>query len=175
MRLLVEWVGIPLSPSQARPGLPHPMAATRRLATEQAAPRRRKRGRERISKARMHRYQDSGKRNRRKGETEHVTSPVGQMPEGAWSFRAIVLTNEEWPQVLGGIYEVFHLVEGRFASASATAAYPNERPIDVRSWTGPGHLDDTSTLKPHRAGGNGGGCRKLAAKPGAGTIRGVIS
>src|ERR1700722_4910434 len=33
-----------------------------------------------------------------------------------------------------------------FASASATAAYPNERPIDVRSWTGPGHLDDTSTL-----------------------------
>ncbi len=60
----------------------------------------------------MHRYQDSGKRNRRKGKTEHVTSPVGQMPEGALSFRAIVLTNEEWPQILGDIYEVFHLVEG---------------------------------------------------------------
>ena len=49
----------------------------------------------------MHRYQDSGKRNRRKGKTEHVTSPVGQMPEGALSFRAIVLTNEGWPQVPG--------------------------------------------------------------------------
>ena len=33
-----------------------------------------------------------------------------------------------------------------FASASATAATPSERPIDVRSWTGLGHLDDTSTL-----------------------------
>ena len=83
----------------------------------------------------MHRYQDSGKRNRRKGKTEHVTSPVGQMPEGALSFRAIVLTNEGWPQVLGDIYEVFHLVEGRFASASATAAYPNDRQVDVRCWT----------------------------------------
>ena len=33
-----------------------------------------------------------------------------------------------------------------FASASATVATPSERPIDVRSWTGLGHLDDTSTL-----------------------------
>jgi hypothetical protein len=38
--LLCDPSGIPLSPSQARPGLPHPMTATRRLATEQAAPRR---------------------------------------------------------------------------------------------------------------------------------------
>ena len=40
MRLLVEWSVSLLSPSQARPGLPHPMTATSRLATEQAAPRR---------------------------------------------------------------------------------------------------------------------------------------
>jgi hypothetical protein len=38
------------------------------------------------------------------------------------SFHPIVLTNEGWPQVLGDIYEVFHFVEERFASASATAA-----------------------------------------------------
>ena len=71
-----------------------------------------------------------GKRNRRKGKTEHVTSPVGQMPEGALSFRAIVLTNEKWPQILGDIYAVFHLVE-ESASASTTVAHPHERPIDV--------------------------------------------
>jgi hypothetical protein len=48
MRLLVEWSvsanpsapPAPLSPSQTRRGLPHPMTATRRLATGQAAPRR---------------------------------------------------------------------------------------------------------------------------------------
>jgi hypothetical protein len=40
MRLLMEWSVSSFSPGQARPGLPHPMTATRRLATEQAAPRR---------------------------------------------------------------------------------------------------------------------------------------
>jgi hypothetical protein len=70
----------------------------------------------------MRRYQDSGESNCRKGKTEHVTSPVEQNAGRTLSFHPIVLTNEGWPQVLGDIYEVFHFVEERFASASATAA-----------------------------------------------------
>src|ERR1700733_13855583 len=91
----------------------------------------------------MRHYQDSGKSNCRKGKTEHVTSPVAN------AGRDFVLPRDRADKrrmapSTGDIYEVFHLVEGRFASASATAAYPNDRQVDVRSWTGLGYLGDTS-------------------------------
>jgi hypothetical protein len=57
----------------------------------------------------MRRDENSDKSNCRKGKTEHVTSPVGQNAGRGLSFRPIVLTHEEWPEILGDIYEVFHL------------------------------------------------------------------
>src|ERR1700733_13855584 len=96
------------------------------------------------------------------------------MPGGILSFRAIVLTNEEWPQVLATSMKCFTSWK---EDLPQRARLP-PTPTTVRSTFVPGQGWATWAiphLEPHRAGGNGGGCRKLAAKPGAGTIRGVIS
>jgi hypothetical protein len=67
----------------------------------------RRRCRERISKARMRRYQNCGKSNCRESETEHVTSPVGQYAGGGFVLPPGRLTTEEWPEILAASMKCF--------------------------------------------------------------------
>ena len=99
MHLVVEWSGVPLSPSQTRPGLPHPMTATRRLATGRVAPRRpRQLGHSQVSpQGEDQQSSDASSPEPRQeqlqeSKTEHGTSPVGKCRSG------FVLTNGECPE-----------------------------------------------------------------------------
>ena len=66
------------------------------------------RGRERISKARMRRYQNCGKSNCRESKTEHVTSPVGKCR------KRLCADERRVPRIPADISEAFHIMDNAF-------------------------------------------------------------